>query len=348
MFKTILIIIGLWIYAFGISQAQLPVAKIKNIGQRTIDFFDDTRGRKLTTEIWYPTNDDIKQSDKTFSPFKRKFTVRDATFPKAKRPLILFSHGSGGNRLSLEWLAQALVTQGYIVAAVDHWGNTHDNKIGIEFIKPWERPLDISAVLTELLDDNTYGGMIDSDNIGVLGFSFGGYTAIALAGAVLDYPTLLNYYETVDGKRDLAEIREFPNLSENLKDSSFIKMTKNISSLKDKRIRSFFALSPGTAQGFKDKDQFKEVTDPVFIIGCQSDQVTPVAKYARHYHTLIEQSEYFEFDGDVGHYVMLAEASDEVKREAPEVFVDNPSVNRNHVHQKVAELAVDFFNKHVK
>src|SRR5690606_22702129 len=268
---------------------------------------------------WYPTSDLLAESDKIYSPFKRFLTVRDATPLDVKHPLILFSHGSGGNRLSLEWLAQALVKEGYIVAAVDHWGNTHDNKIAIEFIKPWERPLDISAVLTCLLDDNMFEEIIDSERIGALGFSFGGYTVMALAGAVLDYPKLLNYYKTKEGLRDLAEIREFPDLSERISDRSFIEMTKNVPSLKDNRIQCFFAISPGTAQGFRDKDQFKQVNDPVSIIGCRADRVTPVAKYARHYHALIDHSEYFEFGGEVGHYVMLAEAGDEVKKEAPEI-----------------------------
>src|SRR5690606_41854760 len=70
------------------------------------------------------------------SPFKRELTVRDAKTIKGQYPLVLFSHGNGGSRLSMEWLAQSLVKSGYIVAAVDHWGNTHDNKIGIEFLKP--------------------------------------------------------------------------------------------------------------------------------------------------------------------------------------------------------------------
>lgn len=347
MFKIILIVTLSFCFLKPLY-AQLDEEQIKNIGQRKLSFFDDSRDRKLVTEIWYPTSDSLTESDKIFTPFKRNYTINNAKLSNTKLPLILFSHGSGGNRLSLEWLAQALAMKGYIVASVDHWGNTHDHKIGIEFIKPWERPLDISFVLTKLLEDTLFGEIIDSGRIGALGFSFGGYTVMALAGAVLDYPTLLAYYETDEGRKDLNEIREFPNLYERLQDHSFIELTRAIPTLKDGRIRSFFALSPGTAPGFKDESQFKEVTDPVFIVGCRSDQVAPVAKYARHYHSLIKQSEYFEFSGDVGHYVMLAEANDEVKKEAPEVFVDAPSVNRGEVHQKVVYLAVDFFNKHLK
>lgn len=348
MTKTFLITWLICAYSVGLSYGQKPQTSTIHIGQKTFEFFDNSRDRKLVTEVWYPTHDSFSENDKAFSPFKRKFTVRDGKIIKGQYPLVLFSHGNGGSRLSMEWLAQALVKEGYIVAAVDHWGNTHDNKIGIEFIKPWERPQDISSILTQLLQNKTFGERINPQRIGALGFSYGGYTVIALAGAVLDYPTLQSYFKTEQGIRDLSNIREFPNLADMINDTSFLELTKNLPELKDPRIKSFFAISPGTAQGFIDRSQFKDVTDPVFIIGCQADKVTPVDSYARHYHSFIHQSDYFEFGGEVGHYVMLAEANDVVKKEVPAIFVDHPSVNRNEVHQKVIELATSFFKKNLE
>lgn len=319
------------------------------IGQATLEFYDQTRERPILTEIWYPTSDSLKPSDKYFSPFLRTHTVRDAALPIGKHPLIMISHGNGGNRFSLEWLAQTLVKNGYVAAAVDHWGNTIDNKIPIEFVKPWERPLDISVALDQLLEHQGFEKIINPEKIGALGFSYGGYTVLALAGAVLDYSELLQYYQTTQGKEELKEIHEFPGeqagLSELMHAESFIEMSKNVPPLKDRRIKAFFSISPGTAQGFTSTDQFEDVKDPVFIVGCESDVVTPVERYARHFHKLIPESEYFEFPGQIGHYVILAVATEEVKKEAPVPFVDHPSVDRQQVHQKVKELSAGFFSK---
>ena len=319
-----------------------------NIGQATLEFNDESRSRPLKTEIWYPTTDSIKDSDKYITPFIRGYTVRNAALPNTKLPLILLSHGNGGNRLSLEWLAQGLVRQGYIVAAVDHWGNTFDHPIAQEFVKPWERPLDISYVLTALLKDKRYQSIIDEHKIGAAGFSYGGYTVLALAGAVLDYKLLFEFYNSPEGKKEINSIAEFPNLWDQLQDPALVEMAQNLPALKDNRIKAFLAISPGTARGFNNPQQFKEINDPLFIIGAEADQVTPVESFARKYHQLIANSTYYEFSGQVGHYVMLAEANEEMKKELPEPFTDHPSVDRKKIHAKVAALSAEFFNKHLR
>ncbi|PSR53873.1 hypothetical protein AHMF7605_10270 [Adhaeribacter arboris] len=147
--------------------------RVGNIGQRTLQLQDESRHRPIVTEVWYPTPDSLQKSDKVFSPFIRRYTVRNGRLPTGKRPLIMLSHGTGGGRLTLEWLAQGLVQNGFIVAAVDHWGNTYENKIPLEFLKPWERPLDISFALTALLQNSEFSKVIDPQKIGAAGFSFG-------------------------------------------------------------------------------------------------------------------------------------------------------------------------------
>jgi predicted dienelactone hydrolase len=145
-----------------------------NIGERTFDFMDTSRNRQIITEIWYPTDDILIASDKANSPFVRDYTIRNGHLPTIKYPLIIMSHGTGGSRFTLEWLAQALVKKGFIVAAVDHWGNTFDNKIPLEFVKPWERPLDISFALTSLLNNAELKLIIDTSKIGAAGFHLEG------------------------------------------------------------------------------------------------------------------------------------------------------------------------------
>src|ERR1700709_1998681 len=91
-------------------------AQNRSIGQRTFNYKDEARKRPLITEVWYPTDED---SSKAFNPPGYPFvhipTIRDARLPSGKYPLVMISHGTGGGRMTLEWLADALVKQGFIV-----------------------------------------------------------------------------------------------------------------------------------------------------------------------------------------------------------------------------------------
>ena len=312
----------------------------QNIGERTIHFNDTTRKRPLITEVWYPTADAVKP-DKDFKPFLTEETVKGAAVGDKKYPLILISHGTGGGRLTLEWLADNLVHHGFMVAAVDHWGNTYDNKIAIDFVTPWERPQDISFVLTGLLKDAAFGPHIDRERIGAAGFSIGGYTVIALAGAQLDFKALEDMKE--------VDLPEFPNLFSTIKMEDVKKSyEKSPKSLKDKRIKAFFAICPAIGQGFTRTSQFKDVNGPLYIVSAESDSIAPYKTNAAQYHKLMPKSKCMLVKGKAGHYVFLGEAAEPVKKNAPVYFMDDPSVDRHAIHQQVANLASEFFMQNLK
>ncbi len=341
MHQKLIIAVLLITHSVAFAQSKPGVT----VGQRTFRFTDQARSRPLLTEVWYPTDDTLKKSDQAFSPFIRQHTVRNGRLPAGRLPLIMLSHGTGGGRLTMEWLAQGLAQNGFIVAAVDHWGNTYDNKVPLEFLKPWERPLDISFVLTALLGDKDVQPAIDTQRIGATGFSFGGYTVIALAGATIEYDTLLAYYRANPRELDVPEL---PGVSKYIDDPALVAGVKRVPPLKDNRIRAFFAISPALGQGFINKKQFATIQAPLYIVGSQGDSMAPVKTNAKHFHELIAGSDYYEFRGQTGHYVMLNEAIDEVKKSDPTYFTDDPSVNRHQVHAEVVDLAVRFFRRNFK
>ena len=71
-----------------------------------------------------------------------------------KHRLVVLSHGRGGNGMLYAWLAQTLASHGYIVAALNHYhANTYDARIAYLANKLWQRPFDVSLVITDLLHD---------------------------------------------------------------------------------------------------------------------------------------------------------------------------------------------------
>lgn len=105
--------------------------------------------------------------------------------------LILLSHGIGGSELGHSSLAQALARHGYLVAAMRHPGDNWQDRSLIEHSAARyfdERPRQASRVIDALLADPFWKERIARDSqgprVGALGHSAGGYTVLALAGAL--------------------------------------------------------------------------------------------------------------------------------------------------------------------
>ena len=320
-------------------------AQIASVGERTINLVDSSRNRPVKIEVWYPIEEtEYSNDDITELPFVLEPTVRDAAFKRIKHPMVCLSHGTGGNRFGLAWLAIKLAQKGYFVAAVDHWGNTFDNKIPEYFVKVWERPLDIQFMVTSLLEDDEIGRLIDDSKIGAAGFSLGGYTIMALAGAEIDYATLMDNSKTFKGRREFI-IPEYGNLAALLK--SFIKNKKDLYGyvLKDNRIKAFVAMAPALGLGFSREEQFAKIDSSILIIGAEKDRMTPIKTNAKNYYKLIREAQYREIEGKVGHYIFMNVAGEDLQQNAKRYFRDAKKVNRSIIHNQLSEMIAKYFNE---
>lgn len=313
-----------------------------NVGEKSINYQDSSRNRPVKVEIWYPTyeNDSIFERT-TDLPFILDPTIRNANFVQRSLPLVFLSHGTGGNRFSLAWLAISLAKCGYIIVSPDHWGNTFDNKIPEYFVRYWERPMDISFLLTHVLADKSIGQYINKDKIGIVGFSFGGYTSLALAGADLDCNLLIKNSDTPNGEKEF-NIPELGNLRKLIKQISCDNIQKTF---KDKRIKAFVALSPALGLGFNSNDQTKNIDSPVLIIGTENDQIAPIKTNAEFYSKIIYGSDFLLLEGKVGHYIFLNEATETLKKEAKKYYMDDKTVNRQKIHEKIENRIITFFQE---
>lgn len=344
---SVLIYVLATVLISGNSAYTQIVAPNAVVGQRTLFYEDAARNRKLITEVWYPAVKTAQPGHVDEIPFIRIATARDSKIAEGRHPLILFSHGTGGGRNTVEWFCAGLAEQGFIVAAVDHFGNTFDNPIPEEFVKVWNRPLDISFVLTQLLRDNDFANSIDSTRIGAAGFSLGGYTVIALAGGKLDWTALTKFFKSPHGK-DEVNVPEMPGLIDLIDKPEIKKGFAAAPSLHDKRIKSIFAMSPAAGQGFPTKQNLSQVSIPTYIVTVGGDKIAPPNTNAAHYAKLIPRAGYALIDEQAGHYVFLNEAKESLKSQAPMFFSDRAGVNRREVHEKVLAVAFEHFRKTLK
>jgi hypothetical protein len=180
------------------------------VGVRTFNWSDpDRNDRLLTVEAWYPATETHRGQDlaeatrDTYElipgfPPGWQDAVRDAAPRVGRFPLVMFSHGFGAHRRQSTFLCTHLASHGYVVAAMDHAGNTifetvqmmmaaqmggppPDTIAILSDVIP-ARPVDVSFVIDRLLAGLEGLPELDADRIGMSGHSFGGWTTLMVAG----------------------------------------------------------------------------------------------------------------------------------------------------------------------
>lgn len=150
--------------------------------------------RTLPCDVWYPADVGAREDDSAAHPLGRPHRATPALPPVARPcPLIAFSHGNSGLRRQSTFLTTHLASWGFVVVAPDHVGNTYPEMLALESDDARkathrrvrrQRPIDLARVLGALLDED-HGAEarppVDPEAVGVLGHSFGGWTALKSA-----------------------------------------------------------------------------------------------------------------------------------------------------------------------
>lgn len=146
------------------------------VGMRASEAIDVTRrDRVLPYEVWYPDG-------------------RDAA--RGRHPLVIASHSSGGHKRQLAYLCAHLASHGYVVAAPDHVGSTAADAAERarraaknDVLTAAARDELIARMIADRVPDlrliiaTMLGGplskSIDGGRIGLVGWSFGGWSVLA-------------------------------------------------------------------------------------------------------------------------------------------------------------------------
>ena len=164
--------------------------------------------RSLTVEVWYPAavgeggqravyTDFLGRVDQgNLTPYAIPGRAwRDAApDPQAgPRPVVVISHGYPGSRILLVNLAENLASKGYVVLSIGHTDNTYEDFAAQGSLESAliHRSLDQRFVIGELKRLNEEGflkGLLMPENVGLIGFSMGGYGALRTIGARMKDP----------------------------------------------------------------------------------------------------------------------------------------------------------------
>ena len=196
--------------------------------------------------------------------------------------------------------------------------------------------------MDKLLADDAVVSRIDDSRIGVAGFSAGGYTGLALAGAIISSNKQQQFcnQNKADPVCELIELKMFHDSAN--KDAH--------NSLKDTRIKAVFAMAPamGTAVEIS---RLNEITIPVFITASEDDTFLNPDLHAKIYAQNISGAQLSMIPAG-GHFVFSQctllmheiQLFDDFAKEY-DLCGHNSEVKRENVWREVANLAVNFFNK---
>ena len=147
--------------------------------------------RRLLCSIWYPGAPGQQERADASHPLDLPHTATADLVPLPRPcPLIIFSHGNSGYRQQSTFLTTHLASWGFLVAAPDHAGNTFEEMLQLQSDEARrevhlrardQRPIDLLSTLHALVDaahESHRRATADPKAIGVLGHSFGGWTAL--------------------------------------------------------------------------------------------------------------------------------------------------------------------------
>ncbi|WP_263744683.1 alpha/beta hydrolase [Plectonema radiosum] len=190
-------------------------------------------------------------------------------------PVIVISHGLAEDRNTFAYLAKHLVSYGFAVAVIEH--PETNSKDFQQFLSGFastpqatdliNRPLDVKYLLDELqrLNDSDVNlkGKFNLKQVGVIGHSLGGYTALALAGATINFQQV---------RKDCIPNRSL-NLSVFLQCGA-LELQPGIYPIKDDRVKAILAFNPLSSTIFGSKG-VSQIQIPTMLLASSQDIFTP-------------------------------------------------------------------------
>jgi predicted dienelactone hydrolase len=236
----------------------------------------------------------------TDSQRNRRFTA-DFYLPQGvsqAASVVVLSHGLSSDRQHFAVIARHLASHGFVAVTIEHPGSNLAKLQNLlkgrtkevfdisEFI---DRPKDVSYVLDDLAQ--RFPGLVNVQQAGAIGHSFGGYTALALAGATIDFDYLT---------KGCSQGIDSANVSLLLQCEA-LKLPRQPYNFRDDRIKFALAINPIDSSIFGPKGIAK-VKIPVAVVAASDDTVaSAVPEQVKPFSWMTAPQRYLFVVEGVGH-----------------------------------------------
>ena len=290
----------------------------------------DPGASPLQVGIWYPS--DALASPHQLALFTQNVAV-DGQVARARLPLILISHGTGGSLSGHYDTALALAEAGFVVAALSHAGDTYSDQSRLGQVG--DRPRQVERVLDYMLGVWAAHDHIDRDRIGIFGHSAGGFTALVLLGAVPDFD------------RQGAYCTEHPEDwgCRMAKERHIVKSPAS-AWIHDPRIKAAVLAAPAIGQSFS-REGLVKVRVPIQLWRAEDDLILPHPYHAQAIRDALPEPPEYCVVPNAGHFDFLAPCNEALAQIAPEICRENPGFDRTVFHRDLNATIAEFFRKHL-
>ncbi|MBN9673350.1 alpha/beta hydrolase family protein [Roseibium aggregatum] len=297
--------------------------------------------------VWYPAG------TRTYAGFIGKGPVFKGTkalvgagVKVGRYPLVVFSHGSGGNVDAVSWLGSAFAAQGIMVVGVNHPGSTSGDSSPRRSLQPSERAGDLSAALDHLLADPYFARFIDPDRIVALGFSLGGATVLNMAGVTFDPETYKTYCDLF-------------GLEQAVDCAFFVKGDVDLTTMagglrvsgKDERISAVVAIDPGFTYAVRPQS-IDRVDVPVQLISLGKEYLWPATDVGPEGSGLVSMLNNVDHVSlsPAHHFTFLGECTGKgaaiLEEEQDDPVCDDPAgTDRAGIHEQIVKAASRFISQ---
>ena len=315
--------------------------------QRNFNSFPDLR--RPGNIIWK------KQSFSFINPNRERPSPVDIYLPNISGnqliPVVVISHGLGSDMNSFVYLAEHLASHGFAVIVPEHIGSNAETieKIfagfsrsvdGMAFIN---RPLDIKYLLDEIEEkigsDPIWQGKLNFQNVGIIGQSFGGYTALSVAGAPLNLEQLRKDCQSEDTKFIL-------NLSLLLQCQMTNLAAEITPNLADERIKAVIAINPISSLVFgTDNEGLSKIKVPAMIFASTEDLFAPAIPEQIYPFISLTTPEKYLVIGEPGTHFSFIQETEDVSIELPKKLI---GPDPNLAYPYLQALSVAFFQVYLQ
>lgn len=279
--------------------------------------------------IWYPSDGTPKRQR---LGLYQQDVVEGGRVEHGRHPLVVISHGTGGDFAGHVDTAEALAKAGFVVAALTHPGdNWRDNS---RATKIEERPAALSSLISFMLDRWPGRASVDPARVGAFGFSAGGFTVLAAAGGRPDMSRLGGHCADHPTFFVCSLLRAQPRSAGNVPWPA----------LQDGRIKTVVVAAPALGVTFN-RAGLADVRVPVQLWRAASDTILPAPFYADAVRDALPSRPEFHDIAGAGHFDFLSPCVEPASM--PQLCESAAGFDRRKFHDRFNQAVVRFFSRYL-